>query len=88
MKKNAENPLVVGDLVYHLLYGKDWIGLVLGFGVMSHHPKCGLRDVVRVQMQFGTEHEYFFQRATKKYRITDSLGYVSRHWLRALEEYK
>ena len=89
MKKNAEKPLVVGDLVYHLLYGKDWVGLVLGFNAIPRYPENhGLRDVVRVRMQLGTEHEFFFKQATKKYRITNSLGYVSRHWLRHLEKRK
>jgi len=86
LKRNVERRLVVGDLVYHLLYGKNWVGLVMGFGTIQRMPEnTGLRDVVQIRMQFGSEYEFFFKRASRKYRITNSLGYVSCHWLRLLE---
>mgnify|MGYP003138048405 CR=1 FL=1 len=75
------NDLEVGDLVNHVLYGRAWVGVILGFT----EEIIGLNDRRRtkalVQIQPGTEHEGFFKRSSKADRINENLGYVSVHWL-------
>ena len=84
MKSNKKKrELIVGDLVYHLLYGREWVAIVLSFGVVDVLTQ---KDVTLVHIQPGSEYENFFKKTTIKHRITDNLGYVSHHWLRLLEE--
>lgn len=75
------NDLEVGDLVNHVLYGRSWVGIILGFT----EEIIGLNDRRRtkalVQIQPGTEHEGFFKRSSKADRVNENLGYVSVHWL-------
>ena len=80
-KKSRIKDLVAGDLVTHLLYGKDWIGIVLSFkeeeNAKSLHTERAL-----VQIQPGTQYESFFSKnVSKKNRVSDNLGYVSTNWL-------
>ena len=73
--------LIVGSLVYHILYGKGWRGILLGEkdlekGLTS--PNC----LALIRMLPGTRYERYFQ---KNYltnsSITDTLGYVSAKWV-------
>ena len=82
--KSRKIELITGDLVYHLLYGRSWVGLLLSsveekVGLSAYQPK-GL-----IHMQPNTEYEFFFKRALTLDRISDSMGYVSMNWLRKLE---
>ena len=74
--------------MYHVLYGRGWRAVLLEIkeevaGVSSP------REVALVRMQPNTEHEFFFRRnVSTKYRINDSMGYISINWLFPLEEKK
>lgn len=72
--------LIVGDLVYHLLYGRDWVGLLCdintGPSVMSSK-----RPMAIVATLPGTRYEFFFRKSLTAYRISDNIGYVSINWL-------
>ena len=81
--KSDQGDLIVGDLVYHLLYGKKWVALILA---LSAPDTIVGADVTLVHMHPGTEHEFFFRKTLVNYRLTDRLGYVSHHWLRLLRE--
>ena len=75
---------MIGDLVYHLLYGKDWRGILLAF----EHDTYALaqpRQLGLICIQPGTNYEVFFKKTLTKYRITDNMGYVSVNWLRVLK---
>ena len=78
--------LVVGNLVYHLLYGRSWRGILLEI----KEETAGLaspREVGLVAMQLNTEYEHFFKKnVSTKYRICDNMGYVSVNWLVRLVE--
>ena len=65
-----------GDLVYHLLYGREWLGFLIRC-VMDHKDKMAL-----VHMVPGTAHEYHFRKSLTKFRISDKMGYLSSRWLR------
>ena len=83
--KNLRN-LKVGDLVTHALYGKEWIGLILGFEIVEDldpDPK----EKALVQIQPGTKYEFFFKdRLFSSAKVSDNVGYVSIHWLFKLEK--
>ena len=78
--------LAVGDLVYHLLYGREWHGILLDI----KEETDGLatpREVGLVSMQPNTEYEFFFKdKVSPKYRICDTMGYISVNWLVKLVE--
>lgn len=90
-KTSSIREIKVGDLVYHLLHGKKWVGVLLEIvdiykedesKANSTHRELGL-----VKMVPGTPHEHFFARmVSKQNRISDSLGFVSTNWLFKLEE--
>jgi|TARA_R100000030_G_scaffold95427_1_gene82868 hypothetical protein len=88
-KKSTARGLKVGDLVYHLLYGKKWVGILLEIidvyendARSKNHRELGL-----VKMQPGTQYETFFEKmVSRQSRISDSLGFVSTNWLFKLEE--
>jgi len=73
--------LTTGDLVYHLLYGRTWVGVLLSI----KEETSGLaspRELGLVRMQPGTEYETFFKKnVSLKHRICDNIGYVSMNWL-------
>ena len=84
--KSRVKDLKVGDLVTHLLYGKEWVGIVLGFRE-DENPKTLHNEKTLVQVQPGTQHEFFFRKnVSKKNRISDNMGYVSTNWLFKLSE--
>tara|TARA_B100000287_G_scaffold333738_1_gene318907 strand:- start:337 stop:597 length:261 start_codon:yes stop_codon:yes gene_type:complete len=80
-KSSRIKELTVGDLVMHILYGKEWIGVILDFkddeNVKTRHNERAL-----VQIQPGTKYEDFFEKRTlKKNKVNGNLGYVSTNWL-------
>ncbi len=77
--------LAVGDLVTHLLYGKEWIGVILGFKD-EENKKTLHSEKALVQIQPGTLHESFFARSVSKInRINENMGYVTTNWLFKIE---
>ena len=81
--KRKEEDLEIGDLVFHLLYGRKWVGVILGCGITDNVTKS---EFALVHIQPGSEYEDFFTRSITKHRITSNLGYVSQHWLRKLRK--
>lgn len=80
-KKSRIKDINVGDLVTHVLFGKEWIGIVLDFKD-EQNKKTLHSERALVQIQPGTEYENFFARkVSTRNKITDSLGYVSTNWL-------
>tara|TARA_A100001011_G_scaffold389404_1_gene470849 strand:- start:1389 stop:1700 length:312 start_codon:yes stop_codon:yes gene_type:complete len=73
--------LAVGDLVTHILYGEDWVGMILGF--KSDDLDINSRsEKALVQIQPGTKFENFFKnKMSEKDRINENLGYVTTNWL-------
>ena len=76
----------IGDLVTHVLYGRGWIGIIIGIQEKQTGTLDKRKNKVLVQIQPGTEFEGFFKRACDSDRINDNLGYVSVHWLFRVEE--
>jgi hypothetical protein len=77
--------LTIGDLVTHVLYGKEWVGMILGFkeeeGKLQNRSEKSL-----IQMQPGTQFENFFEnKVSAENRLNDSLGYVTTNWLFKIE---
>jgi len=84
-KISTTRGLKVGDLVYHLLYGKSWVGILLDLKEESNGLSAP-REVGLVQVQPGTDYSDFFKKnVSKKYRVSDNMGYVSLSWLFKLE---
>ena len=80
-----ERELIVGDLVYHILYGKDWVGLLLG--VKKDLKGLDMdRDIGLIHLQPNRNHQEYFKNCLTRYRICDNMGYVSMHWLWKLED--
>lgn len=77
--------IVVGDLVYHLLYGKDWRGILMGVEV-TESGLVSPSERALVYMMPGTRYGRFFK---KNYltnsKVSDTLGYVSSKWIHKLE---
>ena len=73
-----------GDLVYHLLYGRSWNGLLLE--VIKDLESLGptKNEIGLVHMVPGTEYQHWFRQQLTRYRITSRKGYLSYHWLRKL----
>ena len=80
--------LKVGDLVTHVLYGREWIGVIISFlsdGGPSYYDSKGEKALVQIQP--GTKHDGFFDKiVARTNRVKDNLGYVSVNWLFKLEE--
>lgn len=91
-KKSNVREIKVGDLVYHILYGKEWIGILLDIiDVYDYNDNRSTthREMGLVQMQPGTAHEYFFEKmVSNSNRISDSMGMVSTNWLFKLQKRK
>ena len=78
--------LSIGDLVTHLLYGKEWVGMILGFKEDSQHKSNSRGEKALVQIQPGTKFEGFFSKSvSSKDRMNDNLGYVTTNWLFKIE---
>ena len=78
MWKRGEN-LKVGDMVYHLLYGREWLGVVIEID----NEKKGLSKLRRkalVHMVPGSEYCCHFDKAYSK-RVSSGRGWVTMTWL-------
>ena len=76
--------ITIGDLVYHILYGRGWVGILLGF----QKEETGLsspRELALVHLQPNTEHQDYFSKTLSRYKLGPHLGYVSTHWLFKIE---
>jgi hypothetical protein len=88
LNKSRVKDLAVGDLVTHVLYGKEWVGMILGFKEEQNDslPLSARNEKALVQIQPGTKYEGFFKdRVTSENRINDNLGCVTTNWLFKIE---
>ena len=85
LNKSQVKDLSVGDLVTHLLYGKDWVGVILKF--KGENGSFGNRsEKALVQIQPGTKFEGFFkQKVAENNKLNDNLGYITTNWLFRIE---
>lgn len=79
--------LKTGNLVNHILYGKEWLGIVVK---LDHEVDVLLQDrKVLVHMLPGTKYEDFFGR---KYRplgsVNDVSGWIYHRWIRKIKAEK
>jgi len=82
--KSKIKDLRVGDLVTHVLYGRDWIGVILAF--KDHQNANPRSERALVQIQPGTKFENFFKtKVSEKERVNDSLGWITSNWLYKIE---
>lgn len=83
--KSQIKDLSIGDLVTHILYGKEWVGIILGF--TEEDASYGKRrEKALVQIQPGTKFEDFFRtQVAEKNRTNDNLGYITTNWLFKIE---
>ena len=82
---HISNKLEKGDLVFHLLYGREWIGILLDIIQIAEEPELH-KELAIVAMQPGTKYENFFlTKVSKNRRITNSKGMVSINWLRKIQ---
>ena len=84
-KTSKVRDVKVGDLVYHILYGKEWIGILLDiievYGYDERKRK-NHREMAVVKMLPNSMHEFFFQKmVSQKNKISDTCGLVSTNWL-------
>ena len=86
-KFNMSRDIAPGDLVFHLLYGKEWIGVFLRAVPAEDTAAASKnRELAVVHMVPGSKYEFFFSKhALRRHRYTDSLGCVSKHWLLKLD---
>ena len=75
MTWRKEKNLKIGDLVYHVLYGREWLGLILN----TKHTQAG--NKILVKMVPGTEFENHFSKRPASIRESSSTGWVSENWL-------
>ena len=83
--KKKKQILIVGDLVTHILYSNDWIGMVLKMQNQYSNltEKKKKDEVAYVHMVPGSEYEYFF---LKRYSaIAPHVGLISTRWLLKVE---
>ena len=74
-----------GDTVYHILYGREWVGLVLQ--VEKATTENALKNRIRalIYMVPGTEYELYFDKAYAK-REGLRRGWVTDTWLVKLDD--
>jgi len=72
-----EQNLEVGDLVYHVLYGRTWIGIVLQVDLRE---KGLSKASALVHMIPGTEYSSHFQKAFSK-PVGIYRGWIASKWL-------
>lgn len=78
--------LMIGDLVTHILYGKEWIGVILGFKEEEGKVSKRHAEKALVQIQPGTKFEGFFdKKVSDGNRVHANLGFISSSWLFKLE---
>jgi hypothetical protein len=82
---NQKKPPEIGDLVYHILYGPMWLGVLLDIAEDNKYCKDGDVYIIGlVHMIPNTKHSGFFNKGLNRYMISDNMGYVSMRWLRSL----
>lgn len=80
--KSQVKDLSVGDLVTHVLYGREWVGIIVGFSTISGSIQSARNEKALVQILPGTKFECFFeQKVSAKHRVNENLGYVTTNWL-------
>ena len=78
--------LKAGDLVTHMLYGPEWIGMILSFKEEKENTLNSRNEKALIQIQLGTKYENFFKtKVAAQNRINDNLGYVTTNWLFKIE---
>lgn len=78
--------LAIGDLVTHVLYGKEWVGMILGFKSDETVVQQARSEKALIQIQPGTKYENFFKtKVAKENRINENLGFVTTNWLFKIE---
>ncbi len=77
--------LKVGDLVNHILYGREWVAVILKFSRKPDALTTKYKALVR--MVPGTRYECFFKKYTQQVKETESQGWVSSNWLIKVEEH-
>ena len=64
-KTSKVRDVKVGDLVYHILYGKEWVGILLDiievYGYDERKRK-NHREMAVVKMLPNSVHEFFFKK--------------------------
>lgn len=75
-----EPNLQIGDLVYHLLYGREWVGIVLSLGEKRKSPNKDKKQAL-VRMVPGTEFSNFFDSRSSVLKEDPNCGWVTNHWL-------
>jgi len=75
-----EANLTVGDLVYHILYGRSWLGMIISTDSPSGSFP-GRSNKVLIRMIPGTEYGDFFENRPAVLRDGYERGWVSDHWL-------
>ena len=84
--KSRIKDLAVGDLVTHILYGKEWVGVILGFKEEEKNHYGSRSEKALVQIQPGTKFEDFFRsKVAPTDRMNDNLGFVTTNWLFKIE---
>ena len=78
--------LKVGDLVTHILYGEEWIGMIVSFKRDKKSHRALTSERALVQIQPSTKYDGFFSRVSEEERVNDNLGYVLIHWLFKVKE--
>ena len=79
--KSRIKDLAVGDLVTHVIYGNSWIGIILAFTQEDGNTDSRSEKAL-IKIQPGTKHEDFFKnRVSSQYRMTDNVGFVTTNWL-------
>lgn len=74
--------LTVGDLVTHVLYGREWVGMILGFKFDESELQQARNEKALVQIQLGTKYENFFKtKVARENRVNENLGFVTTNWL-------
>tara|TARA_B100000927_G_scaffold278972_1_gene262163 strand:- start:1186 stop:1458 length:273 start_codon:yes stop_codon:yes gene_type:complete len=87
LSRSQVKDLLVGDLVTHVLYGKEWVGIIVGFLVASEPVHTSRNEKALVQILPGTKFEGFFaQKVSEKHRVNENLGYVTTNWLFRVRE--
>jgi hypothetical protein len=80
--KSQIKDLSVGDLVTHVLYGPEWVGIIVGFSKLTEFIQDARSEKALVQILPGTKFEGFFaQKVSAKHRVNENLGYVTTNWL-------
>ena len=82
---SRKKDLKIGDLVTHILYGKEWIGMIIKFMDPKTQAQTS-REKALIQIQPGTKFDGFFNKnSLQANRVGQNLGYVSVNWLFKIE---